>query len=237
MGGVEIPDVWRDAFRSPGTDVDQIMDACRIPTAPTRLARSAPEAASLAAGLGFPVVLKIASPDIPHKSDIGGVVMGVVDASSAAAAYTNLIEHARAACPEARLDGAHVQRQADSGADVILGAVRDPDFGPLMMFGSGGIEVEGLQDVVFELAPLSHAEAAAMIQRTWAGRKLAGFRSLPPSDQPAVVDALVKLSWLAHERADIEEIEINPLRVLGPGLGVVALDIRLKASGATGDRG
>jgi acetyltransferase len=104
--------------------------------------------------------------------------------------------------------------------------VRDPQFGPLMMFGSGGVEVEGLKDVAFALAPLTRAQALKMIRRTWAGRKLAGFRHIPPADEGAVVDVLVKLSHLAIENESISEIEINPLCVLDQG--AVAVDVRIK---------
>jgi acetyltransferase len=104
--------------------------------------------------------------------------------------------------------------------------VRDPLFGPLMMFGSGGVEVEGLKDVAFALAPLNQAEAESMMRKTWAGRKLKGFRSLPPVDQESVIDVLIKLSQLAIEHNNIEELEINPLRVLSRG--AVALDVRVK---------
>ena len=119
-----------------------------------------------------------------------------------------------------------MQRQIPEGQEVIIGAVRDPLFGPLMMFGSGGIEVEGLKDVAFALAPLNQAEAREMIRKTWAGRKLKGFRSIPPVDEESVIDVLIKLSFLAYEHPEIEEIEINPLRVLSKG--AVAVDVRIK---------
>jgi acyl-CoA synthetase (NDP forming) len=103
--------------------------------------------------------------------------------------------------------------------------VRDPQFGPLMMVGSGGVEVEGLKDVAFALAPLSQAEAREMLRKTWAGRKLQGFRNIPPADEASVIDVLVKLSHLALDNEHIEEIEINPLRVLSQG--AVAVDVRM----------
>ena len=106
--------------------------------------------------------------------------------------------------------------------------VRDPQFGPLMMFGSGGVEVEGLKDVAFALAPLTQAEALKMIRKTWAGRKLAGFRNIPPADEESVIDVLVNLSKLVLENQSIEEIEINPLRVLNQG--AVAVDVRVQFS-------
>jgi acetyltransferase len=138
-----------------------------------------------------------------------------------------MMERIKSARPDASIDGIHIQRQIPHGQEVIVGAVRDPLFGPLMMFGSGGVEVEGLKDVAFALAPLNQAEAREMIRRTWAGRKLKGFRDIPAGDEEAVIDVLIKLSHLAVEQPDIQEIEINPLRVLAEG--AVAVDIRIKA--------
>ena len=128
--------------------------------------------------------------------------------------------------PPPQIDGVHIQRQIADGQEVIVGMVRDPQFGPLMMFGSGGVEVEGLKDVAFALGPLNQAEAESMMRNTWAGKKLKGFRSIPPVDEEAVKDVLVKLSHLAIEHEEIEEIEINPLCVLIKG--AIAVDVRIK---------
>ncbi|MFZ5880733.1 MAG: acetate--CoA ligase family protein [Chloroflexota bacterium] len=204
---------------------DDLLAAYSIPSAPVRLARNADEAAAIAGELGFPVVMKIASPDILHKSDVGGVMLNLQDEQQVQVAYTQIMERVRAARPEARIDGVHLQRQIPQGQEVIVGMVRDPQFGPLMMVGSGGVEVEGLRDVAFALAPLSQAEAREMLRKTWAGRKLQGFRNLPPADEDSVIDALVKLSHLALDNEHIAEIEINPLRVLAQG--AVAVDVRM----------
>ena len=128
--------------------------------------------------------------------------------------------------PPPQIDGVHIQRQIAEGQEVIVGMVRDPQFGPLMMFGSGGVEVEGLKDVAFALGPLNQAEAESMMRNTWAGKKLKGFRSIPLVDEEAVKDVLVKLSHLAIEHEEIEEIEINPLCVLIKG--AIAVDVRIK---------
>ncbi|MEO8358147.1 MAG: acetate--CoA ligase family protein [Chloroflexota bacterium] len=205
---------------------EELLAAYNIPSAPIQLARDLHEAIFIANELGYPVVMKIASPDILHKSDIGGVILGIQDATSLQSAYTQIMERAKAARPEAGIDGVHIQRQIPSGQEVIVGAVRDPQFGPLMMFGSGGVEVEGLKDVAFALAPLTQTEALKMIRKTWAGRKLKGFRNIPPADEESVIDVLVKLSHLVLENESIEEIEINPLRVLDKG--VMAIDVRVK---------
>ena len=173
--------------------------------------------------------MKIASPDISHKSDVGGVLLNLKDPQQILSGYALVMERMKTARPEAHIEGVHVQRQILQGQEVILGAVRDPLFGPLMMFGSGGVEVEGLKDVAFALAPLDQAEAREMVRKTWAGRKLKGFRNIPPADEAAVIDILIKLSWLAMENENITEIEINPLRVLSQG--AVAVDVRIVTKG------
>ena len=114
---------------------------------------------------------------------------------------------------------------AAAGQEVIIGVVRDPSFGPMVMFGSGGAEAEGIKDVAFALAPLNAAEAADLIKQTWAGRKLDGFRNIPQADRAAVEDAVVRLSWLAYVHPEFREIEINPLRALDHG--AIAVDVRL----------
>jgi acetyltransferase len=207
---------------------DRLMAIYGIPTAPIKLARTESQAAEIAAGLGFPVVLKIASSDISHKSDLGGVLLSIQDEEQTRLGFGTVTGNARLAKPDASIDGVQVQRMVSGGQEVILGAKRDPQFGPLMMFGSGGVEVEGLKDVAFALAPLLPSEANDLLQRTWAGRKLAGFRNIPPADRQAVLEILLRLSQLAYDLPEIAEIEINPLRALAPGLGAVALDVRVR---------
>jgi acetyltransferase len=172
------------------------------------------------------VVVKVASGQISHKSDVGGVLLNIQSAQAAAEAFTTVVERARSARPEAVIEGAHLQRMLPAGQETITGMVRDPLFGPVLMFGSGGVEVEGLKDVAFGLAPLDLDEAARLVGSTWAGRKLQGFRSLAAADRESVLDALLRLSRLAEDFPQIAEIEINPLRVLAPGEGAYALDVR-----------
>jgi acetyl coenzyme A synthetase (ADP forming)-like protein len=207
-------------------DFDDLLTSYGIPTVSIKLARDENEAVTIANALGFPLVMKIASPDILHKSDVGGVILNIKDTASLKSAYTKIIKRVEKLIPPPQIDGVHLQRMIPDGQEVIIGMVRDPLFGALMMFGSGGIEVEGLKDVAFALAPLNQAEAREMIRRTWAGRKLKGFRSIPPVDEESVIDALVKLSHLAMDHENIDEIEINPLRVLSKS--AVAVDVRVK---------
>jgi acyl-CoA synthetase (NDP forming) len=184
------------------------------------------EAKSIADELDYLVVIQIASPDILHKSDLDGMILNIQHNKSLWIAYTQILGEVMSSKPEARIDGVHIQRQVPSGQEVIVSAVRDPQFGPLMMFGSGGVEVEGLKDVAFALAPLTQAEAWKMIRKTRAGRKLAGFRNISPADVDSVVDVLIRLSHLVVENESIEEIEINPLGVLRQG--AVAVDVRVQ---------
>jgi acetyl coenzyme A synthetase (ADP forming)-like protein len=197
-----------------------------IPTPPIGLAQTAEEAVRLADGVGYPVALKIASPDITHKSDIGGVLLDLREAGAVASGFAAILARARAAQPEAAIQGVHVQRMLPPGQEVIVGVVQDQQFGPLVMFGSGGLEVEGLKDVAFALGPLSPEEAEYLLENTWAGRKLRGYRSLPPADRPAVMEVLRRLAQLAADFPQIDELEINPLRVLPSGQGAYAIDVR-----------
>ena len=193
-------------------------------------AATADEAVAVADAIGYPVAIKVASPDIPHKSDVGGVLLGLGDADAVRAGFATVQANARRAHPAARLDGVHVQRMLPEGQEVIVGAVQDPQFGALVMFGAGGTEVEGMKDVAFALAPLPRAEAEAMLDDTWAGRKLRGFRNLPPADREAAIDALLRLGQMVADHPEIAEVEINPLRVRPRGEGVVAVDVRLRVA-------
>ena len=199
----------------------------KIPTLPQKPARSANEAARVAKEMGFPVVVKIASPDISHKSDVGGVEVGLRTASAVRAAFKRVTENARRAKPDARIEGVTVQAMARPGREVIVGAVRDPQFGPLVMFGSGGVYVELMKDVSFRLAPVARSEAAAMIEETLAGKLLSGLRGQPPADKSAVADVIVAVSELVAADESITEMDINPLMAYDEGQGAVALDIRV----------
>jgi acetyltransferase len=204
----------------------RLLEAYGISTLMPELVHSPEGAVETAGRIGYPVVLKVASPDIPHKSDVGGVLLGLMDAEAVREGFSRVCENALKAQPEAVIAGVYVQRMVSQGQEVIVGAVQDPQFGPLVMFGSGGVEVEGLKDVRFSLAPLTQTEAESMVENTWAGRKLKGYRHLPPADREAVIETLMRLAQLADDFPTIAEIEINPLRVLPEGMGVVAVDVR-----------
>ncbi len=209
-------------------DISLILKAYHLPDVPLRLAINTEEAIKYAHEVGFPVVMKIASPDISHKSDIGGVMLNLVDTEAVSIAYSEIISNARAAYPDAIVDGIYVQPMLPAGQEVILGAIQDAQFGPMVMFGSGGVEVEGLKDVAFGLAPVTNQDAEWMLENTWAGRRLRGFRHLPPADRQAVLDTIKRLGQLAADFPQLAEIEINPLRVFPSSQGVAALDVRMK---------
>ena len=205
---------------------EEMIAAYGIPITHMELATNADQAASIAHELGFPVVMKIASPDILHKSDVEGILLNIGSEEAVKNGYAHLIARVSEKSPTARIKGVHIQRQVPDGQEVILGMVRDPQFGPVMMFGSGGVEVEGLKDVAFALGPLTQTEADSIIERTWAGRKLDGFRNISAADKSAVADALIRLSILAEGHPEITEIEINPLLVFEKG--ATAIDVRIE---------
>jgi acetyltransferase len=208
--------------------INQILEAYGVPTLAIRLAKTAQEAVQLAEQVGFPVALKVASPSIAHKSDIGGVLLNLPDAEAVAQGFEVIVQNVRQAHPTAEIQGVYVQRMIPPGQEVIVGATQDEQFGALVMFGSGGVEVEALQDVGFALAPISDHEIEHLLQTTWAGRKLNGYRNLPPADRQAVIDVLRRIAQLAADFPQIEEIEINPLRVLEAGKGAAAVDVRAR---------
>ncbi len=189
------------------------------------LAHSAAEAVAAAAAIDGPVAMKLVSAAIAHKTEIGGVILGVVGADAVRAAYATLLARAAQHRPDAALDGVLVTPMADKGVEVIVGVTRDPVFGPVLMFGLGGIFVEVFKDVTFRLAPVDLAEAQRMIGEVRGRAMLAGARGAPPADVDALAAALVRISQIAHRHRDhLESLEINPLLVLPQGRGVLVLD-------------
>lgn len=217
-------------FLDAGTS-SKVMQAYGIQIPPEELAQSADQAVKIAERIGYPVTMKVASPDLPHKSDIGGVLLGLNTADEVRVGFSDIMEKTRTAEPQAIIEGVLVQSHILHGQDVIVGVVRDAQFGPLVMFGSGGIEVEALRDVAFSLAPVTRFEAQQMIDSTWAGRRMRGYRNLPEVDREAVLDALLRLGHLAMDLPTVVEVEINPLRALPGQYGVMALDCRVRLDG------
>ena len=204
-----------------------LLAAYGIPLVEGGFAANSAEAAAVAARIGYPVVMKIVSPQLLHKSDAGGIKLNLTDEAALRQAYSAMMTEINAARPDALLEGVMVERMAPKGQEVIIGMRRDPGFGPLMMFGLGGIYVELFKDVSFRVAPLSAADARQMITETRAGRLLTGFRGQPRADLDAVVDVLLRLSRLALDHPEIQEAEVNPLLVFPEGQGALALDGRV----------
>lgn len=203
-----------------------LLEALDIAIPPYGLAHSRQEALSLAREMGVAVALKIHSPDILHKSDVGGVRLNLKNDEQVSCAYKELYEHIRTTRPQASVAGILVQAMAAPGSEVIVGMRRDPTFGPLLMFGGGGVLVEALKDVAFGIAPLSRREVSDMIERTVSGRLLAGYRQQAPADQEALIDLILKMTNLALAVAEIEQIELNPVIVHPRGQGVTVVDAR-----------
>ena len=201
------------------------------------LVRSGEEAGRLALEIGFPVALKIVSPDIFHKSEVGGIALKLDDEAEVQAAFAAMLARVRERQPGARIEGVLVTQMAPPGHELIVGMRRDPQFGPLLMFGLGGIYVELLKDVAFRVAPFSRAETLAMIGETHAGKLLAGLRGQPPADIDAVAEVIERVARLALDHPRIQEIDVNPLLayplnrragvVYPAGQGVLAVDVRM----------
>ncbi|MBP8950502.1 MAG: acetate--CoA ligase family protein, partial [Candidatus Promineofilum sp.] len=208
--------------------VNDILTAYGIRVPRVALATTAAEAVDMAWQIGFPVALKIAAPDIVHKSEAGGVRLNLHDPDGVRLAFDEVVAAARIAAPQADILGVYVQQMILIGQEVIVGAVQDAQFGPLVMFGSGGVEVEGLRDVEFALAPVTPGEAEGLLARTWAGRRLGGFRNMPPADRAAALDVIRRLGQLAADFPQLAEIELNPVRVLPGDGGACAVDARAR---------
>ena len=225
-----LPEIPQDLPQLPAGPLSEVaakrlLADAGIPAAGERLAATPDEAAAAAEQLGFPVVLKIVSPDIAHKSEIGGVLLNVNTAAAVRDGFQAMMERAKAAAPEARLEGVSVAQQIDGGVETILGVQRDPVFGPVVMFGLGGIFVEVLGDVALRVAPFGEDEAHAMIREVKGFPLLDGARGRPKADVDALAKALSRLSLFATANADtLETLDINPFVVLPEGKGALALD-------------
>jgi len=193
----------------------------------SRLCTSAENVVACAEQIGYPVVMKISSPDILHKSDVGGVRVGVASELEVVGAFTSIIESARRKLPNAEVAGVLVQEMVRGGREVILGMTRDAQFGPMIMFGLGGIYVEVLKDVSFRIAPLTRLDAEEMINEIRAVKLLRGMRGQPPADFDALAEGLLRLSQLVTDFPEIVEMDLNPLAVFPKGGGALAMDARL----------
>ena len=195
------------------------------------LAKTSQEAVEIAGEIGYPVVLKIASPDILHKTDVGGVKVGLETPDQVQDAFELMIYRTERYLPDALIWGCQVQEMAPPGGlEVLIGMNRDPQFGPLVTFGLGGIYVEALKDVTFRIAPFTRLEAQAMLEEIRAKALLEGIRGKPPVDKEAIIDTLLRMGQLVQEFPEIAEFDINPLIVYPKDQGAIAIDMRLVLS-------
>jgi acetyl coenzyme A synthetase (ADP forming)-like protein len=203
----------------------QLCDAYGIAVPKEGVAASAQEAAKLAEGMGFPVVMKIVSPDILHKTEAGGVIVGVKSASEAASAYDTILANARKYKAGAKIDGVQVQQMLQGGQEVIIGAVTDPSFGKLVAFGLGGVLVEVLKDITFRLAPADSNDALSMLDGIAAAEILKGVRGADPVNREALVTLIQNVSQLVSDFPEIVEMDLNP--VFATKNSAVAADVRI----------
>ncbi|MEN6478652.1 MAG: acetate--CoA ligase alpha subunit [Anaerolineales bacterium] len=209
------------------SEAQDIMKAYGITTPRSAVTATPDEAVAYCHQIGYPVVMKIASPDILHKSDVGGIIVNVKNDDEARAAFDTLIARARAARPNATIWGAQIQEMITDAREIIIGMNRDPQFGPLVMFGLGGIYVEVLKDVTFRIAPMTRAHAKDMVANIRTNKLLTGVRGQAPSDLDAIVDTILRVSQLVTDFPEIAELDINPVLVRAAGQGAVAVDMRL----------
>jgi acyl-CoA synthetase (NDP forming) len=198
-----------------------ILRAYGIPTTVVKLATSPEMAATFASEIGFPVVLKIVSHDITHKTEVEGVRLNLKNAAEVKKAYNEIVENVRRHKPNAGIVGLLVQKMAPQGREIIIGVSKDPQFGPIIMFGLGGIFVEVLKDVSFRLIPISEKEAASMIEDVKGYQVLKGIRGAAPADIDSLTEAIRKTSEIIVDNPEIAELEMNPLFVYEKGLIVV----------------
>jgi acetyl coenzyme A synthetase (ADP forming)-like protein len=205
----------------------EILIAYGLQIPASKLAGTPEEAVEIASEMGYPVVLKVASPDILHKTDVGGVKVGLQDAEAVRDAFDLITYRSQRYLPEARLWGCLVQKMVPAGLEVLIGMNRDPQFGPLVTFGLGGIYVEILKDVAFRIAPFSQREAEDMIKEIRANALLEGVRGDPPTDKAALIDTLLRIGQLVLDFPEIVELDINPFMLYRDGQGGIAIDMRL----------
>ena len=211
-------------------EAKELLREAGVPATAATLAKTRSEAQSQATTMGYPVVLKVVSPDIAHKSDVGGVKLNLVDSEAVGAAFDEIMKNSKAAEPNARIMGVSVQEMAKQGTEVIVGMTTDPQFGPVMMFGLGGIMVEVLKDVSFRLIPLEAKDADQMMAEIKGRPILDGVRGQPPADLAALRSTILKVSEFVEKHPEVRELDLNP--VFAYPDGALAVDARIVISEA-----
>jgi acetyl-CoA synthetase (ADP-forming) len=189
----------------------ELLKQANIPVIETRLVRTKQETISISKELGFPVVLKIASPAIVHKSDSGGVKLSIANATQAGKAYSEIMSSIKQKYPKAVIHGLTVQKMAPPGIEVIIGMSKDPQFGPVIMFGLGGILVELLKDVSFRIVPVTKRDAAEMIREIKGYPLLQGYRGQEPANISALENLIVEVSQFVEQHPEVKELDLNPI--------------------------
>lgn len=217
----------REEGRTHLTEIEakRLVKEAGIPVVETELAASRAQAVSIARRMGFPIALKIVSPDISHKTDVGGVRLGLNSLSQVGAAYSDILAAVKQKQPSAKILGIAVQKMARPGVEVIIGMSKDPQFGPVLMFGLGGILVEVLKDVSFRIVPLARRDAAEMVQEIKGLPLLQGYRGSEPVKISVLEDILLKLSDFVEKHPEIKELDLNPIFAYSDG--AVAVDARV----------
>jgi acyl-CoA synthetase (NDP forming) len=226
-----MPNAIIDAARKDGRTIlseieaKQLLEQAGVPVSPARLAKTKDDAVKQANELGYPIVLKIVSPQITHKSDVGGVALGLSSAEDVGAGFERVVANAKKAQPSATIEGVAVQRMEKQGTEVIVGMTKDPQFGPVMMFGLGGVMVEILKDVAFRVVPLEERDARQMIHEIKGYPVLEGFRGSDPADVKKLEQLLLKVSQFVESHPEVAELDLNP--VFAYKDGAIAVDARV----------
>ncbi|HYM16548.1 MAG TPA: acetate--CoA ligase family protein [Dehalococcoidia bacterium] len=217
----------RKAGRTLLTEIEakQVLEAAGVPVSPARLARTRDEAVKMAAELGYPIVLKIVSLEITHKSDVGGVALGLASAEAVGTAFDEVVASAKRHVPDATIEGVAVQRMEPPGIEVIVGMTKDPQFGPVLMFGLGGVLVEVLKDVAFRVVPINERDARQMVHEIKGYPLLEGYRGHEPADVAQLEQLLLTVSRFIEEHPEVAELDLNP--VFAYKDGALAVDARI----------
>jgi acyl-CoA synthetase (NDP forming) len=236
----QVPHSVYDALRMSSTDVadnrtvlseveaKRMLAEAGVPIVETRLATDREAAVATASELGFPVALKVVSPQVTHKSDAGGVKLGLTSSNEVAAAYDAIVTSVAKAAPGANIEGVSVQRMAEPGIEVIVGTTTDPQFGPVLMFGLGGVLVEVLKDVAFRIVPIERRDAAQMVREIQGFPLLRGYRGQPPADLNALEELLLQVSAYVEANSQVAELDLNPVFAYQKGALLVDARIVLK---------
>jgi acyl-CoA synthetase (NDP forming) len=225
--GQRIVDLAKREGRTLLTEIEakELLKQAGINVVETKLASSEDDAVALSREFGFPVVLKIASPDVVHKTDAGGVKLNLKTSNQVAKAYEDIMKSIGEKYPKAKIQGVSVQKMAKPGVEVIIGMSKDPQFGPVIMFGLGGVWVEVLKDVSFRIVPLERRDAREMIQEIKGRPLLEGYRGQDPVDIANLEELILKVSTFIEQHPEIKELDLNP--VFAYKDGAVAVDARI----------